>query len=67
MKAIKKESENIRIASELLQNNERVSRDVDVLAELIDTDLRESLPPQILAVIAAVFKVVDEMEGGHSV
>ncbi len=64
MKTLKKESDNLMIAENMLQTNRTVSQDKEVLAEIIDTDLRENLPPQMLAVINSVFKVIGELEEG---
>ncbi len=64
MKDIKKESNNLMVAEDLLKNSDKVSRDKDVLAEIIDTDIRENLPPQMLAVINSVFKVIEDIEKG---
>ncbi len=62
MKNIKKDSDNLMIADELINKSSKVSKDRDVLAEIIDTDIRENLPPQMLAVINSVFKVIADIE-----
>ncbi len=64
MKRIKKESANLMIAERIIDSNENVSQDKHLLSEIIDTDLRENLPPQMLAVVNAVFKVISELEEG---
>ncbi len=62
MKTIKKESSNIKIAESMINSPALVSKDKNVLSEIIDTDIRENLPPQMLAVINSVFKVIEELE-----
>ncbi len=62
MKTIKKSSSNIKIAENMINSSANVSKDKDVLSEIIDTDVRENLPPQMLAVINSVFKVIEELE-----
>ncbi len=62
MKTIKKSSNNIKIAENMINSSVNVSKDKDVLSEIIDTDIRENLPPQMLAVINSVFKVIQELE-----
>ncbi len=65
MKSIKKESDNLRIAEQIIEKSgDKVSKDPNVLSEIIDTDIRENLPPQMLAVINAVFNVIEEIEEG---
>ncbi len=64
MKNLKKESPNTMIAENMKKNNKKVSQDKHLLSEIIDTDLRENLPPQMLAVINSVFKVIGELEEG---
>lgn len=63
MREIKKKSENENIAGELLRSGLSLTEDVDVLSEIIDTDVRDNLPPQMLAVITSVFRVIEEIDG----
>lgn len=63
MREIKKKSENEKIAAEMLGSGLSMTTDVDVLSEIIDTDVRDNLPPQMLAVITSVFRVIEEIEG----
>lgn len=67
MKTIKKESENKAIAKNLIQEiPDNFLYDSDILAELIDTDIRDNLPPQMLQVIAAVMELIAKFENNKS-
>lgn len=65
MKHLRQESVNKKIAEELLKSQSLVCRDTDVLAELLETDLRENLPVQILALIQSVFSAIEDLEEGR--
>lgn len=59
----KKKSDNQRVARKILDSNAAITcQDELVLAEIIDTDIRENLPPQMLAVVNAVIKVIEDLE-----
>lgn len=63
MKEIRSLSENHKIAKKMIaDSNALKNNNPDVLSEIIDTDIRENLPPQMMAVVQAVFKVIEELE-----
>lgn len=63
MREIRKRSDNAKIAADMLASGSAYTRDADILAEIIDTDVRDNLPPQMLAVMTAVFRVIQEIDG----
>ncbi len=38
-----------------------ITDDIEFLSESIDTDIRENLPPQMLAVVSAVISIIEEL------
>lgn len=63
MRDVRKKSENDQVAQDMLASGRSLTRSADVLSEVIDTDVRDNLPPQMLAVITAVFRVIEDMDG----
>lgn len=63
MREYRRKSDNEQIAAEMLLSSHAITEDRDVLSEIIDTDVRDNLPPQMLAVMAAVFRVIEEIDG----
>lgn len=64
MRDLRRKSDNVNIAEEMLEGGYSYAKDRNVLAELIDNDIRENLPPQMMAVVAAVFRVIEKIDGG---
>lgn len=54
---------NEQVAKELLKRTtEPITSEVERLAQQLDTDIRENLPPQMMAVVVGVLKLVEEIE-----
>ncbi len=63
MKELRTRSKNHKTAEKMILENPALKgSNPDVLSEIIDTDIRENLPPQMMAVIHAVFKVIEELD-----
>ncbi|MCK8059788.1 MULTISPECIES: hypothetical protein [unclassified Fusibacter] len=59
----KKQSENTQIASELLKRSATpIEQELERLSEELDTDIRDNLPPQMLAVVVGVLKLIEDIE-----
>ncbi len=57
-----KQESRLKVAKAMKQNSkEKVTDDIDFLAESLDTDIRENLPPQLHAVVGAVLSAIKEL------
>ncbi len=63
MKQYKSETANINIAKELQASSSvAVESELSRLANELDTDIRENLPPQMLAVVVGVLQLIEGIE-----
>jgi type III secretion system FlhB-like substrate exporter len=63
MMTLKKQSENTQIASELKDKTKTpITEELERLSEELDTDIRDNLPPQMLAVVVGVLKLIENIE-----
>lgn len=54
---------NEPVAKSLLRDAKKpIENDLDRLAQTLDTDIRENLPPQMMAVVVGVLKMVEGLE-----
>jgi type III secretion system FlhB-like substrate exporter len=60
---LKKQSENTQIASELIEKaRSPITEELERLSEELDTDIRDNLPPQMMAVVVGVLKLIENIE-----
>lgn len=58
------DNRNISVAKELKEKTSSpVTEELNRLSQMLDTDIRENLPPQMLSVVVGVLKLVENIEG----
>ncbi len=63
MKLKSEQKGNLNIARELReQSTVPVEEELSRLSQELDTDIRENLPPQMLAVVVGVLKLIEGLE-----
>lgn len=64
MKPYKSDTTNQKIAEDL-QNKSKIAitDEIDRLSQELDTDVRENLPPQMMAVVVGVLQLIEDIEG----
>ncbi len=57
-----KKNSSLLIARDFKEHsNVDITDDMDFLSESLSTDIRENLPPQMLAVVGAVLSVIEDL------
>ncbi len=57
------DNSNLNIANELIEKSTvPVEEELSRLSQELDTDIRENLPPQMLAVVVGVLKLIEGIE-----
>ncbi len=57
-----KKREYKNVAKEFKEKSKAdITNDIEFLSESLDTDIRENLPPQMLAVVSAVISIIEEL------